>query len=318
MFLNVLKNQLLPKEVLCGINGAEDAGVYKLNDETALIFTVDYFTPIVNSPFYFGKIAAANSLSDIYAMGGDPLLALNILCIPSNISHIIIEEILKGGLEKVKEAGAYILGGHSIQDKEPKYGLAVLGISKPENIKRNSGAREEDLLYISKPIGVGVLTTALKRKLVKEEDIKDAIEGMEKLNKLSSKISIKFNASALTDVTGFGLIGHLSEMLRDGLGVVLFFHKIPFYNNVLQFAKEYIFPGGAYSNQKFYEKFLKVEGNFEDEKILALFSPETSGGLLIAIPKENKDEFEAEALKIGQKIFLIGEFIKGNGILLKN
>lgn len=303
---------------MCGINGAEDAGVYKLNDETALIFTVDYFTPIVNSPFYFGKIAAANSLSDIYAMGGDPLLALNILCIPSNISHIIIEEILKGGLEKVKEAGAYILGGHSIQDKEPKYGLAVLGISKPENIKRNSGAREEDLLYISKPIGVGVLTTALKRKLVKEEDIKDAIEGMEKLNKLSSKISIKFNASALTDVTGFGLIGHLSEMLRDGLGVVLFFHKIPFYNNVLQFAKEYIFPGGAYSNQKFYEKFLKVEGNFEDEKILALFSPETSGGLLIAIPKENKDEFEAEALKIGQKIFLIGEFIKGNGILLKN
>lgn len=318
MFLNVLKNQLLPPEVLCGISGAEDAGVYKLNDEMALIFTVDYFTPIVNSPFYFGKIAAANSLSDIYAMGGKPLIALNILCMPSNISHIVIEEILKGGLEKVKEAGAYILGGHSIQDKEPKYGLAVLGISKPENIKRNSGAQEGDLLYISKPIGVGVLTTALKRKLVKEEDIKDAIEGMESLNNLSSKISLKFNASALTDVTGFGLIGHLSEMLRDGLGIVLFYSKIPFYNNVLQFAKEYIFPGGAYSNQKFYEKFLKIEETFEDEKILALFSPETSGGLLMAIPKEKKEEFEEEAIRIGQKIFLIGEFIKGNGILLKN
>lgn len=279
---------------------------------------MDYFTPIVDSPFDFGKIAAANSLSDIYAMGGNPLLALNILCMPSNISHIVIEEILKGGLEKVKEAGAYILGGHSIQDKEPKYGLAVLGISKPENIKRNCGAQEEDLLYISKPVGVGVLTTALKRKLVKEEDIKDAIEGMERLNNLSSKISIKFNATALTDVTGFGLIGHLSEMLRDGLGVSLFYGKIPFYNNVLYFAKEYVFPGGAYSNQKFYEKFLKVEGNFEDEKILTLFSPETSGGLLMAIPKEKKDEFEQEASKIGQKIFLIGEFIKGNGILLKN
>jgi selenide,water dikinase len=303
---------------LCGINGSEDAGVYKLNDSTALIFTLDFFTPIVDSPYHFGKIAAANSLSDIYAMGGKPLIALNILCIPSNISPVAVEEILKGGLEKVKEAGAFLLGGHSIQDKEPKYGLAVVGASKPEDIKRNNSAKEGDLLYLTKPLGVGILTTALKRKKLKEDDLKEVIEGMEKLNNISAELALKFNADALTDVTGFGLIGHLSEMLREDLGVSIFFSKIPFYENSLKFAKEYVFPGGAYSNQKYYENILKAEGNFEDEKVLALFSPETSGGLLVAISEEKKDIFEEEAKKKNQDVFLIGKFFKGKGIVLKD
>lgn len=315
--MNVLKKQILPEEVLAGIEGSEDAGVYKLNEETALIFTIDFFTPIVDSPYHFGKISAANSLSDIYAMGGKPLVALNVLCMPSNIPHFIIEEILKGGLEKVKEAGAYLLGGHSIQDKEPKFGLAVLGIAKPDQIKRNNTSKAGDLLYLTKPLGVGILTTGLKRKKIKEEDIKDAIEGMEKLNKLSSELSIKFSANALTDVTGFGLIGHLSEMLVEGLGVSLNFKEIPFYEKTLELSKDYNFPGGAFSNQKFYEKFLKIEGNFEDEIILSLFSPETSGGLLISISEEKKLEFEKEAKNVGQKVYNIGKFFKGNGILLK-
>lgn len=304
--------------MLCGIEGSEDAGVYKLNDSTALIFTLDFFTPIVDSPYHFGKIAAANSMSDIYAMGGKPLLALNILCIPTNLSHISVEEILKGGLEKIREAGAYLLGGHSIQDKEPKFGLAVLGIAKPEDIKRNNTAKPKDLLYLTKPLGVGILTTALKRKKIKEEELIKVIEGMEKLNNLSSELALKFNANALTDVTGFGLIGHISEMLRENLGVEIFFSKIPFYEDSLKFAKEYIFPGGAYSNQKFYENFLKVEGNFEDDKIFALFSPETSGGLLCAISEEKKEEFEEEAKSKNQGVFLIGRFIEGEGIVLKD
>ncbi len=300
------------------MEGSEDAGVYKLNDKTALIFTLDFFTPIVDSPYHFGKIAAANSMSDIYAMGGKPLLALNILCIPANLSHIAVEEILKGGLEKINEAGAYLLGGHSIQDKEPKFGLAVLGIAKPEDIKRNNTAKPKDLLYLTKPLGVGILTTALKRKKIKEEDLKEVTKGMEKLNNLSSELALKYNANALTDVTGFGLIGHISEMLRENLGVEIFFSKIPFYEDSLKFAKEYIFPGGAYSNQKFYENFLKVKGNFEDEKIFALFSPETSGGLLCAISEEKKEEFEKEAKKKNQEVFLIGRFIEGEGIFLKD
>lgn len=302
---------------MAGIDGSEDAGVYKLNDETALIFTLDFFTPIVDSPYHFGKIAAANSLSDVYAMCGKPLLALNILCMPSNLSPVAIENILKGGLEKIREAGAYLLGGHSIQDREPKYGLAVLGIAKPEDIKRNNSAKAGDILYLTKPLGVGVLTTALKKKKIKEEDLMEVIEEMEKLNKLSSQLALKFKASALTDVTGFGLIGHLSEMLNDGIGIVLSFKKIPFYNRTLEMAKDYNFPGGCYSNQKFYEKYLKLEANLKDEEVLALFSPETSGGLLVALPQDKKEDFEREAERIGQKVYEIGRFFEGEGIVLE-
>lgn len=278
---------------------------------------MDFFTPIVDSPYHFGKIAAANSLSDVYAMGGKPLLALNILCIPQNLSPVVVEEILKGGLEKIKEAGAYLVGGHSIQDKEPKYGLAVLGTAKPDEIKKNNTAKEGDLLYLTKPLGVGILTTALKRKKIKEEEIEEAIEGMENLNNISSFLSLKYRASALTDVTGYGLIGHLSEMLREDIGVNLFFNKIPFYNKALKMARDYNFPGGAYSNQKFYENYLKIEGNFEDEEIISLFSPETSGGLLIALPEDKAEEFEKEAEKENQKVYRIGNFFKGKGIFLK-
>lgn len=303
--------------MLAGIEGSEDAGVYKLNEETALIFTVDFFTPIVDSPYHFGRIAAANSLSDVYAMGGKPLLALNILCMPSNLSPVAIERILKGGLEKIKEAGAYLLGGHSIQDREPKYGLAVLGVAKPEDIKRNNSAKAGDILYLTKPLGVGVLTTALKRKKIKEEDLMEVIEGMETLNNLSSELALKFKASALTDVTGFGLIGHLTEMLGDKVGVSLSFKRIPFYNRTLEMAGDYNFPGGCYSNQKFYEKYLKLKANLKDEEILSLYSPETSGGLLIALPQEMKGDFEKEAERIGQRVYEIGRFFEGEGIILE-
>lgn len=275
---------------------------------------MDFFTPIVDSPYYFGKIAVANSLSDIYAMGGKPIIALNILCIPANLPHDVVEKILKGGLEKAKEAGVFILGGHSIQDKEPKYGLSVLGIGNPKEIIKNNGAKIGDLLYLTKPIGTGILTTALKRKKLNEEDIKEAIEGMENLNSIASELALEFNANGLTDVTGFGLLGHLSEMLDASKGLEIYFKDIPFYNGALKWAFECIFPGGAYSNQKFYEKSVEFKGNFEDFERISLFSPETSGGLLIAISPEKEKEIEEKAKKLNQPLWKIGRFVKEKGI----
>ncbi len=305
----------MPREVLCGMEGLEDAGVYKLNEKLALIFTLDFFTPIVDSPYHFGKIAAVNSMSDVYAMGGKPLMALNILCMPSNMDKKAIEGILKGGFDAVVEAGAYLLGGHSIQDREPKYGLAVLGTAKPKDIKRNNGGKAGDILYLTKPLGVGILTTALKNKKIKEKEILNVIKGMEELNYKSSSLAVKYKAKGVTDVTGFSFLGHLSEMLSKNIGAKVYFERIPFYENSLKFAQGYTFPGGTYSNKKYFEKFLK-KNNLKDFELLDLFSPETSGGLLISLDPKYKRKFEEEAKKIKQKIWEVGILTKGDGITI--
>jgi selenide,water dikinase len=303
-----------PPEVICGLEGNEDAGVYKIKDDLALVFTADFFPPIVDTPEHYGRIAAANSLSDIYAMGGKPLMALNLLAMPADMPQGMAAAILKGGLEKAREAGAVIIGGHSVNDKEPKYGLAVVGTVHPEEVLRNRGARPGDHLYLSKPLGIGILTTALKRELVTEPALSLPIQAMETLNDKACALALKHGARAATDVTGFGLLGHLSEMLSDGLGAALDFASLPFHERALAFASESVFPGGAFANREFYAPKVSIRIPLTEEYALALFSPETSGGLLLAVPPEHAPILEKDARTSGLPVWLIGEFIEGQGI----
>ena len=305
-----------PPEVICGLEGNEDAGVYRMSDDLALVFTSDFFPPIVDSPYSFGAIAAANALSDIYAMGGKPLMALNLAAFPADLPKHTASEILRGGLEKLQEAGAALLGGHSVNDKEPKYGLAVVGTVHPKKILRNRGARPGDRLYLTKPLGIGILTTALKRGLVSEDDLALAITAMETLNAKACALALAHGARAATDVTGFGLLGHLSEMLLDGLGAGLEFVSLPFHERALAFAADNVFPGGAFANREFYAPKVKFTFPLSEEHALAIFSPETSGGLLMAVPPENAAALESAAHAAGQTLWAIGQFVEGDGILI--
>lgn len=300
--------------MLCGLEGNEDAGVYRISDELALVFTADFFPPIVDTPVHYGRIAAANSLSDIYAMGGKPLIALNLLATPADLPKGITAAILRGGLEKVQEAGAVVIGGHSVNDKEPKYGLAAVGTVHPERILRNRGALPGDQLYLSKPLGIGILTTALKRQLVKESGLHLPIRAMETLNDKACALALKHGARAATDVTGFGLLGHVSEMLSEGLGTALDFASLPFHENVLAWASKSVFPGGAFVNREFYAPSVTIRIPLDEAHALALFSPETSGGLLMAIPPERSLALREDARASSIPLWSIGEFIQGNGI----
>jgi len=304
----------MPPEVICGLEGNEDAGIYRLTDELALVFTADFFPPIVDSPLHFGRIAAANSLSDIYAMGGKPLMALNLLATPADLPKEVTAAILKGGLEKAREAGAVIIGGHSVNDKEPKYGLAAVGTVHPKRILRNRGAHPGDQLFLTKPLGIGILTTALKRQLVKESDLDLPIRAMETLNDQACALALKHGARAATDVTGFGLLGHLSEMLSDQLGAALDFASLPFHENALAWASDSVFPGGAFANREFYAAGARIRIPLDDLHALALFSPETSGGLLMAVAPEQATALAADARASGLALWPIGEFIEGRGI----
>lgn len=280
--------------MLVGFDTADDAAVYKINEETALIFTADFFPAITDDPYMFGKIAAANALSDIYAMGGVPKLALNLFCIAEKMPEHIIKEILRGGADTVFEAGAVICGGHTIYDEVPKYGLAVTGFVHPDNILKNSGCKEGDVLILTKPVGTGILTTAAKADMADAEALKRAYEVMAFLNAAACAVMVRYEVHACTDITGFGLLGHLYEMAKgSGVSIELSYKAVPIFDSVIDAAETGFVPAGAYSNRSFVGEnveFAETPRAYQD----VLFDPQTSGGLVIAVPRHEAQRLYAE------------------------
>ncbi len=275
-----------------GLEVADDAGVYQLNDQQAIINTTDFFPPVVDDPYDFGAIAAANALSDVYAMGGKVLFAMNLVAFPADLDTDILKEILRGGAEKVAEAGGVILGGHSVADNEPKYGLAVTGIIEPERVKRKGGARPGDVLVLTKPLGVGVITTALKRGKTEQADVDLAVEAMKTLNKAGAEAAQAADAQAMTDITGFGILGHGFEMARAGnVTFRLKMADLPLHNGTVRYAEMGTIPGGTGRNAAHFGEHVEFGPDVSELMQKILWTPETSGGLLAAIPPENVASF---------------------------
>lgn len=286
---NILRD--LPKKIdenlLVGADTSDDAAVYRLSDELAVIVTVDFFTPMVDDPYRFGQIAAANALSDVYAMGGRPLLALNIACFPNCLPPETLSEILRGGADKVLESGALIGGGHTVQDDEPKYGLAVVGLVHPDRVLSNAGARPGDALILTKPLGTGIINTAFKGGLAGEEIYRAAVENMAALNKDAAECLKEAGISACTDITGFGFLGHAAEMARASkVSLEISSQELPLLPGVLDFARMGLIPAGAYDNRRFLRNDVTFEAGVEQELQDILFDPQTSGGLLIPVKSD--------------------------------
>lgn len=279
---------------MVGFDTSDDAAVYKINDETALIFTADFFPAITDDPYMFGQIAAANALSDIYAMGGVPKLALNLFCISEKMPEPIIKEILRGGADKAFEAGAIICGGHTIYDSIPKYGLAVTGFVHPNKILRNSTCKTGDVLILTKPIGSGILTTAAKADMLGADELKSVYDVMAFLNAAACTVMTKYEVHACTDITGFGLLGHLYEMGKgSGLSIELTCKSLPIFDAAVEYAEMGFVPAGAYSNRSFVGDNAVLDGvprAYQD----ILFDPQTSGGLVIAVAQKDAQQLYAE------------------------
>lgn len=306
-------------DLLVGIGQPDDASVWRLDDERALVVTTDFFTPVVDNPYDYGAIAAANALSDVYAMGGAPFLALNIAALPPDLPAEISAEIFRGGAEKALEAGVVIAGGHTVQDKEPKYGLVVLGFVRPERLISKSGARTGDILVLTKPLGFGTVTTALKSNLADPEDVDEAVRWMKRLNKTAAQIAVACGVRGGTDVTGFSLIGHAIEIAEaSGLGLRFDYTKIPFTSGAKKYAADWVFPGGSFDNQAFYGKQVRFKTELDEPSRILLYDPQTSGGLLLAVPPEKIDDFLSQAVTQDQPAWVIGEAIAGQGIEIRS
>lgn len=303
------------ERLLVGSETFDDAGVYKLDESTALIQTVDFFTPIVDDPYLFGQIAAANSLSDIYAMGGKPLTAMNIVAFPAKTLDIkILGEILKGGFDKIQEAGALMLGGHSVEDNEPKYGLSVTGIVHPDKVKTNAGSRVGDKLILTKPLGTGIISTALKGELIGDEEAREAVALMAELNAGAAQAAQDFNVSACTDITGFGLLGHMYEMACAGkIGFHLDYSQIPFLKRVKELAEEGMVPGGAYRNRDYLKTCVEIKDSVSELEALLLYDPQTSGGLLLSVSTEEAENLLRALREKGIRADIIGEAVNNPG-----
>lgn len=285
-------------QVLSRIDLGEDAGIYLLTENLAIVQTLDFFPPIVDDPYTFGQIAAANALSDIYAMGGKPVTAMNIVAFPCSLDTSTLEEILRGGYDKVHEAGAAMLGGHTIDDKEPKYGLSVTGTIDPGRIMSVEGARPGDIVILTNPIGTGILATALKAGFITEKDIAEAIDSMRTLNKEASEILFKYSTSACTDVTGFGLIGHLFDILKASkISCELWANNVPLFEKTLDMAGSGMMPGGLYRNKKYTESREKYDEDIDPLLLDCLHDPQTSGGLLAAVTFEDSQDVLDELRK---------------------
>lgn len=294
------------KNLIVGIDTSDDAAVYKLNDEMATIQTLDFFTPIVDDPYTFGQIAAANSLSDVYAMGGKPIVALNIVCFPNCLNMNILGEILRGGADKVLEAGAVIVGGHTVQDDEPKYGLSVTGIVHPDKVLKNYGSETGDILILTKPIGLGIINTAIKAKIASNEAYEKTVKVMAYLNKYAGEIITDYNITSCTDITGFSLIGHAYEMAEPSKKTFrIFKDAIPFIKEAKEYASMGLIPAGCYENKRYLEgKYLlnNVESWMED----ILFDPQTSGGLLISCKEKDYIDILTRLEKLEVESSVIG------------
>jgi len=295
-------------DLLIGFNKADDAGVFRINDRQALVQTLDFFPPIVDDPYHFGRIAAANALSDVYAMGGKPLTALNIVAFPDgDLPASYLTEILRGGMEKVEEAGAVIVGGHSIKDEELKYGVSVTGIVDPNRIISNSGARAGDRLFLTKPLGTGLITTGIKRNVVPDDLVEIVVKTMAALNRPAAELMIRFRAHAATDITGYGLLGHAYEMANgSGVTITIESQRLPLLPRALELAEAGMIPGGAVANRDFLKDKVFISELVSENTVRVLFDPQTSGGLLIAIDGEQADEFEKELKAQGGESWMIG------------
>ena len=301
--------------MLVGLREPDDAAVWRLDAERALVVTTDFFTPIVDDAYDYGSIAAANSLSDIYAMGGQPFLALNVAALPDDLPIEISTEIIRGGAEKAREAGVVIAGGHTVKDKEPKYGLIAIGFVDPQKMLNKSGLKAGDALVMTKPLGFGVTTTALKRGQAEEADVLEAVTWMKQLNDKAGKLGIEFDLNAGTDITGYSLLGHALEM-ADASNVALHFDfdKIPFVSCARKYADMGCFAGGAFDNKKYFEDKVQFTNGIDEQSQMLLFDPQTSGGLLLGVSQKNLDKFIARAGEIGQTVWVVGKAQAGTGI----
>ncbi len=293
--------------LLVGLSAPDDAAVYRLNETQAIISTVDFFPPVVDGAYEFGAVAAANALSDVYAMGGEPLFALNLAAWPDNLDPALLSEVLRGGAEKVQEAGAAVAGGHTVTDREPKYGLAVTGLVHPDRIFTKGGARPGDVLVLTKPLGTGTITTAIKQGQVDKADAKACVESMMKLNRDAARAAQELAPAvhAVTDITGFGLIGHAHEMAHlSGCAFRFDFARLPWLPGAARYAREWIFPGGSERNERCYSPWTKLEQALADWERMLLFDPQTSGGLLIALEADRVESFLSQipGWKIGEAV----------------
>ncbi|MBW2277274.1 MAG: selenide, water dikinase SelD, partial [Deltaproteobacteria bacterium] len=297
--------------LIVGLETADDAGVYKLTDELALVQTVDYFTPIVDDPFAYGQIAAANALSDIYAMGANPVLAMNIVCFPTGkIDLEVLRQILRGGLDKLREAGVALAGGHTVTDPELKYGLAVNGLVHPDRVLTNRGARPGDRLLLTKPLGTGIVNTAIKGGVASTEAIAEVIGSMSALNRDAAAIVTAHPVSACTDVTGFGLAGHAREMIDgEGVGLSIDASSLPFFEPAREYAGMGLLPGGLHRNRKHFAPHVEVAEGVPQHLADLLFDPQTSGGLLVTLPSERAGAALDELLDKGLRAAVIGDVI---------
>ena len=303
--------------MLVGLGDPDDAAVWRLDDERALIATTDFFTPVVDNPYDYGAIAAANALSDVYAMGGRPFLALNIAAFPPDLPAEITGQIILGGAEKAREAGVVLAGGHTIQDKEPKYGLMALGFVHPSRMLTKGGLKPGDRLVISKPIGFGTITTALKRGQADPTDVSEAVGWMKRLNKTASELAVELGLRGGTDITGFGLIGHAWEMAAaSNVGLRFRFNQLPFTRGAQRSAQEWIFPGGSSDNRLYFGGHVEFAPAIDEPSQMLMFDAQTSGGLLLAVPEQKLSKLFERAAQAGQLLWEIGEVISGNTILV--
>jgi selenide,water dikinase len=301
--------------LLAGLRAPDDAAVWRLDDDRALVVTTDFFTPVVDTPYEFGTIAAANSLSDIYAMGGQPFLALNVAALPPDLPVEISAAILSGGAEKCIEAGVVVAGGHTVQDKEPKYGLVALGFVHPGRMLTKGGARPGDALVLTKPLGFGVTSTALKRGQVDPADVDEMVRWMSRLNRDAARIATDLSLKGGTDITGFGLLGHGLEMAEaSGVNLLIRAANVPYLPSARKYAAMGAFAGGSLDNRHFFSPRVEFTSPLSEQEQMLLFDAQTSGGLLLAVPEPQLPAFLTQAAEIGQPAWTIGEIRQGAGI----
>ena len=301
-------------ELLAGLGEPDDAAVWRLDDDRALVTTVDFFPPVVDDPYDFGAIAAANALSDVYAVGGEAVMALNLVAFPESLDPGVQAEILRGGAEKVLEAGAVIAGGHTVTDDEPKYGLAVTGLVAPRQLLTKGGARAGDRLLLSKALGTGLITTALKRGKADAGDLQVAVASMSRLNRQAAQLARSHGVSAMTDVTGFGLAGHAREMLRaDHLDFAIDFSSLGWLPGARSCAEAGLSPGGTGRNREYFAEWTSLSPDLGEVEESMIHDPQTSGGLLMAVPAERAQGLLHALLEAGEAARIIGSVVPGSG-----
>ena len=301
--------------MIVGLGEPDDAAVWRLDDERVLVITTDFFTPVVDDAYDYGAIAAANALSDVYAMGADPILALNISAFPAYLPQEVLSEVFRGGAEKVRESGAVIAGGHSIQDAEPKYGLVVVGIGRRQELMTKSNARSGDVIVLTKPLGIGVTTTALKNGSAKEEDVKQAVNWMSRLNGQAAALARQHGVRAATDVTGYSLLGHSVELAEaSNVALRYFLPEIPFLANARSYAESWSFPGGSIDNRAYFRDRVSFAESIDEENQMLLFDAQTSGGLILSVPRQELGSLLSSVQEEGIAMWVVGQVEDGEGV----